>query len=196
VTFTTVNANVAGKATSWVDPTVLTPGTTYYYRIRAVNGAGASANSAVVSVTTPAKQTATYLSDLTATSATAGYGTVQKDTSISGNPITLAGVTYAKGLGTHAASTIVYNLAGGYASFVSTVGIDDEENGKGAGEVDFQVYGDGVLLFDSGVLTNGQTANIAVSVAGVKTLTLVATNGIPNDIDYDHADWAGAQLLV
>ena len=28
------------------------------------------------------------------------------------------------------------------------------------------------------------------------TNSLVATNGIPNDIDYDHADWAGAKLLT
>jgi hypothetical protein len=26
-------------------------------------------------------------------------------------------------------------------------------------------------------------------------LTLVAANGIPNDIDYAHSDWAGAELL-
>ena len=108
----------------------------------------------------------------------------------------MAGTTYAKGIGTHAASTIVYNLAGAYTSFISTVGIDDEEIGKGTGEVEFQVYGDGTLLFDSGVLSNGQSANINVSVAGVKTLTLVASNGIPNDIDYDHADWAGARVVV
>ncbi len=195
-TWTTVTSTVAGSATSWVDPTTLTASTKYYYRIRAVNAAGASANSAVATVTTLAKQTVTYLSDLTAVSATAGYGTVQKDLSISGNPITLNGTVYAKGIGTHAASTIVYNLAGAYTTFVSTVGIDDEENGKGTGSVDFQVYGDGVLLFDSGVLTNGHTANIAVSVAGVKTLTLVATNGVAGSIDYDHADWANAQVLA
>jgi hypothetical protein len=194
-TWTTVSTTVAGTATSWVDPTTLAASTKYYYRIRAVSAAGASANSAVANVTTLAPQTVTNLSSLTPTSATAGYGTVQMNKSILGNPLTLAGTVYATGIGTHAASTIVYNLAGGYNTFVSTVGIDQEEDGKGFGEVDFQVYGDGVLLFDSGVLTNDQTANVAVSVAGVKTLTLVATNGIANDIDYDHADWAGAELL-
>ena len=194
-TWTTVSTTVAATATSWVDPTSLAASTAYSYRLRAVNAAGSSANSAVATVTTPAKQTVTFLSDLTAVSATSGYGTVQKDTSISGNPLTLAGTTYAKGIGTHAASTIVYNLAGAYTTFVSTVGVDDEENGKGTGSVDFQVIGDGKVLFDSGVLTNGQVANIAVSVAGVKQLTLVATNGVAGSIDYDHADWANAQVL-
>ena len=196
VTFATVTTTVPGGATAWTDPTTLSPSTRYYYRVRAVNPAGSSANSAVASVVTPAKQTATYLSDLVATSATSGYGTVQKDRSIGGNAITLAGTTYAKGIGTHASSTVSYSLTGGtYTTFASTVGVDDEENGRGVGTVRFQVWGDGVLLFDSGVLTNNQTANAVVSLAGVKTLTLVANDG-GDGIDYDHADWADAKLLA
>ena len=193
-TWATVSTAVAGPP--WTDPTQLLPVTTYYYRVRAVNAAGASANSAVATVATPAKQTATQLSSLTPTSATAGWGTVQTNASVSGNPIRVAGTTYASGLGTHAASTITYNLAGAYTTFASTVGVDQEEDGKGSGSVDFQVYGDGVLLFDSGVLTNDQSAAFSVGIAGVRTLTLVATNGIAGSIDYDHADWAGAQLLA
>ena len=195
VNFTTVSTTVAGTATGFVDPTTLAASTVYYYRIRAVNAAGTTAASNVASTTTKAQQTITYLSNLNWTSATAGYGTVQKDQTIVGNTITLNGVTYAKGIGTHASSTIVYNLAGAYSTFVSTVGVDQEEDGRGVGSVDFQVFGDGTLLFDSGVLTNDQTANIAVSIAGVKTLTLVANNGVAGSIDYDHSDWAGAEVL-
>jgi hypothetical protein len=52
-----------------------------------------------------------------------------------------------------------------------------------------------VVLFDSGVVTNNSPiVSVNVNVTGVQTLTLVATNGVPNDIDYDHADWAGARL--
>ena len=35
-----------------------------------------------------------------------------------------------------------------------------------------------------------------MNVSGVQQLTLVATNGVANSIDYDHADWAGAELLA
>ena len=136
------------------------------------------------------------MSNLTAISSTVGYGTIQMNKSILGNPLTLDAVVYASGIGTHAASTISYNIAGKYTNFLSTVGIDQEEDGKGNGYVDFQVFGDGVLLFDSGVLTNDQIANIDVSVVGVQTLTLVANNGVANDIDYDHADWANAELVA
>jgi alpha-galactosidase len=75
------------------------------------------------------------------------------------------------------------------------VGIDQEEDGKGNGYVDFQVLGDGVVLYDSGVLTNDQVGHIDINVTGVQNLELIATNGIANNIDYDHADWAGAELL-
>ena len=108
-----------------------------------------------------------------------------------------AALTYASGSGTHAVSQIVYNLNGQYYTFISDVGVDDEENGKGIGSVDFQVIGDGVVLFDSGVVTNSSpVVHISfVSVAGVKQLTLLATNGVAGSIDYDHADWAGAELI-
>jgi hypothetical protein len=59
----------------------------------------------------------------------------------------------------------------------------------------FQVFADGVKVFDSGVMHQGDPAKaVDVSVAGVQQLTLVATNGAAG-IDYDHADWAGARLL-
>jgi len=196
VNFTTVATGISAAATTWTDTSVLSANTEYYYRIRAVSSAGASPNSNVANATTLSLTSVTYVSNLTATSSTTGYGTIQQNKSILGNPLTLDGVTYASGIGTHAASSITYNIAGKYSTFISTVGIDQEEDGKGSGYVDFQVFGDGVLLFDSGVLTNDQVANIDISVAGVQNLTLVATNGIANDIDFDHADWAGAELLA
>jgi hypothetical protein len=119
-----------------------------------------------------------------------------KDKSVLGNTLTLAGKTYSKGIGAHAVSQITYNIAGKYSTFISDVGVDQEEDGKGIGSVDFQVFGDGKLLYDSGVLTNDQVAHIDISVTGVQSLELVANNGVANSIDYDHADWAGAELLV
>jgi fibronectin type 3 domain-containing protein len=193
VNFTTI-ATVT--ATSYSD-TGLSAGTTYSYRVRATNASGDSSNSNVASATTLANTSSTtYLSDLQWVSATTGWGTVKKDLSVAGNPLTLNGTVYAKGIGTHAVSQIVYNLNGQYSSFLSDVGVDDEENGKGTGAVDFQVVGDGVVLFDSGVLSNRVApAHVSANVTGVRQLTLLANNGVPGSIDYDHADWAGARLL-
>jgi hypothetical protein len=196
VDFTTVTTGISASATTWTDNSVLSASTKYYYEVTAVNSVGPSAASNIASGTTLALDSVTYVSNLTAVSSTVGYGTIQQNKSILGNPLTLGGVVYSSGIGTHAASSITYDIAGQYTTFLSTVGIDQEEDGKGSGYVDFQVFGDGVLLFDSGVLTNDQTASIDVNVTGVQDLTLVANNGVTNDIDYDHADWANAELLA
>ena len=193
--FTTVATGLSGSATSWTDAS-LAANTKYYYRIRATNAAGTSPNSSVASATTlSATTSAKYVSDLPWTSATIGWGTIGKDVSVKGLPITLNGKVYAKGIGTHAVSNITYNLAGAYSTFVSDVGVDDAVNGKGTGTVIFQVIGDGVVLYNSGPITNGRApVSINISVAGVQTLTLFA-NAVNGNIDYAHADWAGARLL-
>ena len=191
----TAVATVAPTVTAYTD-TGLSTGTTYTYRVRATNAVGTSAASSSATATTlAASTTTTYLSALTPTTATVGYGTLQANASIKGNAISLRGTTYASGLGAHASSTIAYALAGRYTAFLSDVGVDDETNGQGA--VDFQVYGDGTLLYDSGVLTGtSPVAHLSVSVAGVQTLTLIASPGVAGSIDYDHADWAGARLVT
>ncbi|MGN6726332.1 MAG: NPCBM/NEW2 domain-containing protein [Tepidisphaeraceae bacterium] len=192
--FTQIATTSAG-VTRYTDSAGLSVGTTYAYRVAAFNNLGQSGYSNV-SQTTLASSVTAYLSDLPWVSATTGYGTIGIDKTVGGRTITLRGTTYAKGIGTHAVSQIVYNLNGQYTTFSSDVGVDDEENGKGIGSVDFQVIGDGVVLFDSGVVTNNSAVvHINVSVAGVKQLTLLATNGVAGSIDYDHADWAGAKLV-
>ena len=80
------------------------------YRVLAANTAGDSAPSNSATATTlSASAVVTYASSLPWVSATAGWGSVQLNTSVAGNPITLRGVTYAQGLGTHAASQIIYD---------------------------------------------------------------------------------------
>jgi hypothetical protein len=194
--FSVLASNVSASATSYLDSTITSMTQKYYYRVRAVNAAGSSAPSNVSSTNTSQLTNITYLSDLIWTDATTGYGTINKDASVGGNVITLNGTTYTKGIGAHAISNISYNLAGNYSTFQSDVGVDQEEDNKGEGRVIFQVYGDGKLLFDSGALTNDQVGHVSVDVSGVQTLTLVATNGVANSIDYDHADWAGARLTA
>lgn len=133
-----------------------------------------------------------YCSDLKTLSATSGWSTVQKDKSIDQKPITLKGVVYPKGLGTHSPSEIVYALDGRYALFAADVGLDDETSGKGS--VEFQVFVDDSLIFKSGILRGGMAPQgISVNVAGGKKLKLVATIG-GDSYDWDDADWAGARL--
>jgi Zn-dependent metalloprotease len=139
-----------------------------------------------------------YLSDLAWKSATNASGPVEKDKSNGGSgtgdgkTLTLAGVKYSKGLGVNAASDVRYNLAGAYTRFLAEVGVDDEVGT--AGSVVFQVYGDGVKLFDSGKMTgSSSTKSVSVDVTGRSELRLVATDSGDGNTS-DHADWADARL--
>ena len=102
----------------------------------------------------PAPSGTSYLSDLTATSTTSGYGPVEKDKSNGGFAggdgltITLNGTTYAKGLGVHAASDVQYALGGTCTRFKASVGVDDEVGANGS--VVFQVFADATKVYDSG----------------------------------------------
>jgi len=178
----------------------LAASTPYTYQVSAYDAAGnESAKSGSVPETTLSSGTITYISDLTWTSATTGWGNViginkscGQNGEGDGTTISLHGVKYAKGLGVHAKSVVTYNLAGQYSRFISDAGIDDEVNG--AGSVEFQVWGDGTKLYDTGGWVSGSypTQHINVSVAGVNTLQLIVLVG--GTTANDHADWAGAQL--
>jgi beta-glucanase (GH16 family) len=109
-----------------------------------------------------------------------------------GGPLSLANQLYTSGLGVHAPSDVSFALAGDCTSFSADVGIDDEM--KNAGAVSFQVWGDGALLSETGVLTGADAVqSLAVDVTGVDQLRLVVDPGDGNGSD--HADWANAQVL-
>ncbi|HTI23642.1 MAG TPA: NPCBM/NEW2 domain-containing protein, partial [Kutzneria sp.] len=116
----------------------------------------------VVSVATPLPSGATQLGDDPWLSADNGYGPVERNTSNGeskagdGHPIKLGGVTYAKGLGTNAPSTVTYYLAGRCSAVDTVVGLDDEKTG--AGSVSFEIWADGTKVADSGLIKRGDAA--------------------------------------
>ena len=159
-----------------------------------------SASTTYTATFTPSSgtTTTTFVSDMTWVSSTNDWGPVERDQSNGealagdGAPLRLNGVVFAKGLGTHAASDLVVALGGSCSSFKATVGVDDEVGS--AGSVRFQVLGDGVLLWESAVLTGASVSvPVDVNVSGRSSLRLVVTNGGNNE-DFDHADWAEARV--
>ena len=137
-----------------------------------------------------------FLSDLPWEKAAAGWtitkdGLPRRDRDVEDNPLRLGGGRrYRKGIGTHAPSEIVYRLDGKYARFRAEVGGAEER-----GTVVFQVWGDGKLLFDSGVLRGmGQVKALDVPIEGIRTLRLAVTDA-GDGITCDMANWAGARLL-
>lgn len=132
-----------------------------------------------------------YLSDLEAVSESTGWGSIGKDVSCEGNPISVGGISYEKGLGFHADSEIIYDLEGKYTRFQAYAGIDDEVV-TNVGDAIFQVYADGKVIYEKNLLT-GDSDRVDLSVSGVNELKLVTTtNGAASN---DHTDWADAKVL-
>jgi len=195
-------ATLGANSNSYVDSSNLLPSTVYFYRVFALRDGTPSASSNEASATVPAPTGLTYLSDLAWVSAVNGNGQVELDRSSGerfandGRTLSLGGQTYAKGLGVHANSTIIYNLGGAYQTFASDVGVDDETGGGGS--VRFQVFLDGAAtpIYDSGnVFGLAAAKQFSISVAGVQQLRLVVTSAGDGDA-YDHADWANARLFA
>ncbi len=143
--------------------------------------------------------TATFLGDLPWVSAQNGFGPVERNRSNGaggagdGAPITLNGVVHAKGLGTHAGSTVAFALRPGDTTFVADVGIDDTCGS--AGSAVFQVLVDGVVRYASPVMRgSSETQRVTVGVTGGRQLTLRVTNAGDGSA-CDHADWGSARLL-
>ncbi|XZL26507.1 NPCBM/NEW2 domain-containing protein [Clostridium perfringens] len=140
----------------------------------------------------------TQLSDLNWKSATIGSGSVRKDRAVSGNQIRLLNEdnsveTFAKGIGTHSYSEIVYNSEG-YDVFDTWVGIDRHVSDKKVSSVKFKVYVDGELKAETDVMRiDTPKKRLVVDVRNSKEIKLVV-DVADNGNTWDHADWADAKF--
>jgi len=135
-----------------------------------------------------------WLDTLDVKLAQSGWSNSKRNRSIDNNPIRLAGVEYAHGVGTHPPGRFPIELAGQAERFVALVGIDDEKRNGGSAE--FIVKGDGKVLFASGIMRGGrQPKRIDVDVKGVKLMELIVTVG-GDGFGNDHTDWADAKIIM
>ncbi len=146
----------------------------------------------------PAPTGQPWVSDLEWVDSTNGWGPVERDKSNGedgagdGAALTLGGTQYAKGLGTHAASTVTVRLGGNCTGFTAKVGVDDEVADRG--KVSFKVLVDGVAKYTSDLLTGASpTVPVSVDTTGGQLLTLQVTDA-GDGVTSDHADWAEARL--
>lgn len=114
--------------------------------------------------------------------------------SVEKHPLTIAGTVYAHGIGSHANSEWTLDLKGVARQFRALVGVDDEV-GK-FGSVVFVVCVDGQEAARTPVLHGGDAAvPISVDLTGAREMTLTVEDA-GDGIDYDHADWAEARLVL
>ncbi|MEV4776903.1 endo-alpha-N-acetylgalactosaminidase family protein [Microbacterium sp. LWH12-1.2] len=141
-----------------------------------------------------------YVSDLPFLSEANGWGPIERDLSNGedaagdGTALTIGGVAFAKGLGTHADSSVKVYLGGACTTFTAVLGLDDSKDEKGEGNVIYKVSGDDALLHQSAaVLWSDPGTPIEIDVTGVDVLELVVDR---NGVDFrDHANWADAKVV-
>ncbi len=153
-----------------------------------------AAASLLCCLPTAAKAETYGLETLTLSYLEQGWGEPQANKSVDGHPIMLDGKRFEHGVGTHAKSTFRISLGGKAERFAATVGVDDEVGQRGS--VVFKVTGDGKTLWQSGVLRGGDPAKeVSVALNGVKRLVLTVGDA-GDDMNYDHADWADAKIVM
>ena len=112
----------------------------------------------------------------------------------SGQALSVAGVSFAKGLAVTGDNEVVYKLNRLYDDFRATVGLDDSVGSQGS--VVFEVWVDGTLAWDSALQRGGTGGQYArVDVTGREELRLVVRNGGDGNT-MDRANWADAHVIV
>lgn len=120
-----------------------------------------------------------------------------RDRSVTGLPLVVEGRTYARGLGVHAPSRLVYALDGGFRSLRGEVGVDDQVLRLASrGSVEFRVLVDGELRWSSGVVRGGEPARAIapVDLTGARELVLEVDMASGYHVA-DRADWLRVLLV-
>ena len=113
-----------------------------------------------------------------------GRGKLQVGKNTVGNPLSVGGKVFEKGIGTRAVSKYLIGLDGKAIRFTAKVGIDDSSRARGGAK--FYILGDKKILFESKVMHKGDTAvNITIPIKKIKKLAMYVSEegGTP------FADW-------
>jgi len=128
------------------------------------------------------------------------YGSLQIDRSVnsysgwkSWNRLSSNYFYFRRGFGTHANSTIVFDIDKKFKKFATDYGIDTEAGTPSS--VIFKIYGDEKELFVSSKMGRFDfPRHVEVEVSGVKHLKLMVTDA-GDGINNDHADWLNPVLF-
>jgi hypothetical protein len=145
-----------------------------------------------------------HLSDLLWETATSGYRMVLANGSVGGVHLTTAGKPYAKGLGTHPDSRIVYDLKGVFRRLTGRFGIEDQNGAPEKmtpaqkGRAVFRVEADGRELLAATEKVHGQPpSDFDLDVTRVRRIELIVEQ--PGDGERSfapHANWLDVKAAL
>ena len=102
---------------------------------------------------------------------------VGRDRNLRGDPISIAGRTFDRGLVLHAPATLEWRLPPDARRLRAVLGIEDARRTLGVGEVVVQISGDGKELFSQRITHADDPVPLDLDLAGVRTLTLTVNVG-------------------
>lgn len=139
-----------------------------------------------------------FVSDLPWAYAANSRGPVERDRANGGEapedgpPLRTGGREYARGLGVHAASRVLFHTGGRCHRFLADVGLDESAGADGS--VLFEVLGDGTSRFRTGIVRRDTPPiSVDVDLHGVRFIEL-RVDAAGDDYVADVADWADARL--
>ena len=139
---------------------------------------------------------ALWLDTLDLGNVTQDFGNPHAGKSVDVNPMTLDGIVYPHGLGTHAVSRLLINLKGAATKFEAMAGVDDEKKNSPA-SVQFQVFVDGKKKTETPSPARRRRARSDLRGLDRREADDSGRHATAGDgIDSDHADWAGALLTL
>jgi len=142
-----------------------------------------------------------YATDVEWESARTDYNVVRKDKSSTNATLKLLvnGETkeFAKGIGTHANSEIVYNVGNtNYEYFETYIGVDRNIAAQNNSSVIFKIMADGQEVYNSGLMKFDTEAKLVrIPVKEVEQITLIVDNA-GNGNASDHGNFADAKFLI
>ena len=124
----------------------------------------------------------------------------QRNLSTEGNPLSIGGVKFERGVGSYSGSILYIRLDGGSTRFSASVGVDDgvlkSPTAAKHASIDYYVYGDGQIIWKSGVMrSNEKPKSFDLDVTGMKSLVLVVDSAADSR-EGDQADWGDAKFTV
>ena len=119
------------------------------------------------------------------------WGNLHRNESIEGNKLSVNGQSFINGIGTHASSTTIFDVAKKFATVKFSVGLDDESLcSEGVG---VEVLGDGKSLAKTPFFQNGELHKVEANIAGVQKLTI---RSFPKEgINCSHVDIINPVLI-
>lgn len=117
----------------------------------------------------------------------------KNDHNVLGEPITVAGETFERGVGVHSRTNMTYDLKGAYAGFVTNFGIDDD-SGPYA-DVSVLILVDGKPQFEQAHVVRGTLHGpVRLDIARANRIELIVDFGQNGDIQ-DRFNWVEAALI-